>query len=633
MHGRLEYGHGRARAEDQISDLSRDARTIMVGSLLNRVDSDWVRKWFEPVGPVAAVRVIRDRRGVSRGNAYVEFDNIEDVPKALLMGGRTMCTRHPACACSGYPVTVARSGAEANYAKDAEEEEAKALIPDTLYFGDLPDGFSEDDVRSLAGALGGVTDVRLHRGNPKDAAAASASAAGSGASEASSAQQSGLLWAEVKFSAEEIAAVALQALANRPVGGKALIMGVMRVDGDVQRPDGRIFAPWDPEKTRLSAAQKAEFIQKLTHQTQDAAMSLSQKVGSAGITYASAAAALPVVGPSGNIISGHVEDEGDGGENPHLRGAPSACFVIENLFTDDTWRELDFGPAARGESLRVLVKDDVVGECDRKGTVLHAKLLRPGRALDGRRAVPGPARSKPAEPTEAAAGDSAPPAKRMRPDAAAEACDAAPAGSANGSVAASAAAAVEEPGAAAAADPAAPVVLVGPDAGSVADVGVAGLEEDEATISAGRVAIMMESRELAQAAAMAAAGRYYGGRRITVRYIPEVDYVQLYPEAARRVEKQAEKIRRRERRQKRKREEEEARARGDDARRSDRGDGHSGVHTSSSSSRAHEGYSRASSSAGGGADRRGDRRHGYSDYSGGRDGGGYGRSGGYGRRR
>lgn len=80
---------------------------------------------------------------------------------------------------------------------------------------------------------------------------------------------------------------------------------------------------------------------------------------------------------------------------------------------------------------------------------------------------------------------------------------------------------------------------------------------------------MMESREAGVDAAEALAGRFYGGRLVRVAYIPEVDYVQLYPEAARMAELQAEKALRRARRREQRKAEEAARrgAGGSDARR------------------------------------------------------------------
>lgn len=121
---------------------------MLVSSFVQRVDEIWLRHWFEQVGPVAGVRILRDRRGVSRGQAYVEFENLADLPKALLLHGQLMCTNHEACTCSGFPISVQRSGAEANYAKAAEDEGIKRVRVNDVYIGSLPTSIT--DVRCLA---------------------------------------------------------------------------------------------------------------------------------------------------------------------------------------------------------------------------------------------------------------------------------------------------------------------------------------------------------------------------------------------------------------------------------------------------------------------------------------------------
>lgn len=128
----------------QIEDLTRDARTVFVGSLVQRADEEWVRKYFEQAGPVEVVRVIRDRHGRSRGHAYVEFTNLDDIPKVLILHGQPMCMTHEGCTCSGFPVVVQPSGAERNYAKSAADDDA-ALIKTAkrTYIGNVPTGIPE----------------------------------------------------------------------------------------------------------------------------------------------------------------------------------------------------------------------------------------------------------------------------------------------------------------------------------------------------------------------------------------------------------------------------------------------------------------------------------------------------------
>lgn len=53
------------------------------------------------MGPVADVRLVRDRAGTSKGFGYVEFRDLETVPSALLLNGQKFCSKHRVSAPSG----------------------------------------------------------------------------------------------------------------------------------------------------------------------------------------------------------------------------------------------------------------------------------------------------------------------------------------------------------------------------------------------------------------------------------------------------------------------------------------------------------------------------------------------------
>lgn len=60
--------------------LERDQRTVFVGQLVMRANERKVQKYFEAVGPVVNVKLIKDRGGFSKGFGYVEFEKLESVP-------------------------------------------------------------------------------------------------------------------------------------------------------------------------------------------------------------------------------------------------------------------------------------------------------------------------------------------------------------------------------------------------------------------------------------------------------------------------------------------------------------------------------------------------------------------------
>lgn len=177
----------------------------------------------------------------------------------------------------------------------------------------------------------------------------------------------------------------------------------MREDGDVQAMDGTVFDPNNPSIVRLSAAQRAQVMQNLAGMTHSAAQALTAHAAGAGaslrlapgvntqgplpiaLALASstqglgAAVGAPSSGGADMGNSLDAEEAAAAGALPvePPRGLPSPCLRVENLFTRRSVRNLDFGPSARGEDLRVLLKDDIVGAADRHGHVLHSALVEP----------------------------------------------------------------------------------------------------------------------------------------------------------------------------------------------------------------------------------------------------------------
>ena len=61
--------------------MTKDQRTVFVSQLVIKADERDVRKFFEKVGPVKQVIMIRDKyTNRHKGFAYVEMKNLDSIP-------------------------------------------------------------------------------------------------------------------------------------------------------------------------------------------------------------------------------------------------------------------------------------------------------------------------------------------------------------------------------------------------------------------------------------------------------------------------------------------------------------------------------------------------------------------------
>jgi RNA-binding protein 23/39 len=152
--------------ERELLDLTRDARTVFVSQLVLRAQESDLKYYFEQVGRVAQVRLLSDKYGKSRGIGYVEFEDLETVPKALVLNGQKFCMKHSGCVCSGFPISIKPSQVEKNYAFMAEKEggsSVSANIDKRVYILGLPFSVTEEELRKVveAGNFGVVDRVSV----------------------------------------------------------------------------------------------------------------------------------------------------------------------------------------------------------------------------------------------------------------------------------------------------------------------------------------------------------------------------------------------------------------------------------------------------------------------------------------
>jgi RNA-binding protein 39 len=96
-------------------ELTRDHRTIFVGQLTQKVRERDLETFFSTMGKLEHVLLIKDKfTNKSKGFAYVEYSNLEDIPKVLMMNGQVPPFQ-------SFPIMIKASEAEKNFAarKDA----------------------------------------------------------------------------------------------------------------------------------------------------------------------------------------------------------------------------------------------------------------------------------------------------------------------------------------------------------------------------------------------------------------------------------------------------------------------------------------------------------------------------------
>ncbi|KAL4527618.1 hypothetical protein Ndes2526B_g08705 [Nannochloris sp. 'desiccata'] len=133
--------------EEEQRKLERTYRTVQVYNLNLRAEEHDVFQFFKQAGPVADIKIIKDRKsGRSKGFAYVEFQERDSVIAALSLSGQPVL---------GQPVMVKMSEAEKNLAWEA----AQAAKKQAASMSAVADAMA-------AGAAGGPTFTTTTAGRP-----------------------------------------------------------------------------------------------------------------------------------------------------------------------------------------------------------------------------------------------------------------------------------------------------------------------------------------------------------------------------------------------------------------------------------------------------------------------------------
>lgn len=326
-------------------ELTRDARTVFVTQLQVRAGERDVRAYFEQVGGVEDVSLIKDRSGKSKGFGYVEFSDLDSVPKALMLNGQKFCMKHPACSCSGFPLSIKPSEAEKNYAAMAEKAGGAAggvRSEHRVFVGNLAPEVTEGDLKTIAEAIGAVDRVALLRDER-------------GATRG---------YASVTFATVDAANVAMQTLHNLELQGRRIQVGKLNSVGDIVAANGERLSIDVGAGKALSAQARAALMSQLAGMTTQAMQSLGSTLMAAAASSNDMALASHVpVAMSAMQSVGAVP----GGIIPASRSGPTPCLLLKNMFDATKETSPDWDKE---------IGEEVTEECSKYGRVVYCHVVR-----------------------------------------------------------------------------------------------------------------------------------------------------------------------------------------------------------------------------------------------------------------
>ncbi|KAI8818017.1 RNA binding motif protein 39b [Fimicolochytrium jonesii] len=136
----------------ELDEYERDKRTVFVMQLAARLKQEELYDFFLPAGKVRDARIISDRNSrKSKGVGYVEFYDVESVPKAIAMSEQKLL---------GIPIIVQHTESEKNRIAAEAEAAARAEAPITrLYVGSLHFNLTESDLKDVFEPFGPIDRV------------------------------------------------------------------------------------------------------------------------------------------------------------------------------------------------------------------------------------------------------------------------------------------------------------------------------------------------------------------------------------------------------------------------------------------------------------------------------------------
>jgi len=328
-HGGRDRGHYRRertppevvaqrQRKREMERLERDTRTVFVFNVSTKATEREVYTFFSEGGTVVDVRLITDKfTGKSKGFAYVEFQDRNDVPKAMAMSGQILL---------GQPVMVKASEAEKNLAWEAGRNQRATGAPVGVGGGPtrinvaaLHKDVTDGDLRSIFEPFGFIEFIET-KPDPQNSAQG---------------------FAVLQFAKTADAVKAVSQLNGLELAGQRISVSIAPVDTTVQV----VSEMDDGEGLKLNAQSRAALMARLSGKLGDEA----PKPALPQAPRPLAAAAAPQVAHQGLL----------GPASP----IPTPCLMLSNLF-DPAEEE--------GDGWHVEIGEDVQQECEAKfGKVAH----------------------------------------------------------------------------------------------------------------------------------------------------------------------------------------------------------------------------------------------------------------------
>ncbi|GMH41513.1 hypothetical protein BSKO_09423 [Bryopsis sp. KO-2023] len=331
--------------EREMRELERDTRTIFAYNLNLKAEDRDIYEFFSKAGKVIDVKIIMDRNTrKSKGFAYVEFENQEDVLNALALTGQVLM---------GQAVMVKASEAEKNLAWEAQQQQqqnqaaAAALLgtglgtstgPCKLCISSLHVGIQENDLRKIFEPFGELDFIQV----VKDS---------SGASQG---------YGYVQFKLMSDATKAMQQLNGLEIVGTPLRVQIASVSSADVGMAG--LGELDEEDEmgggmRLSSHARAALMNRLAN---SAGLQPTSAFGVPNVTSGVAGMSMmPAQVQHPSVPNPMALDQGLLGPASPI---PTQCLLIKNMFNPETETE----PSWESD-----IEDEVKEECSKYGEVLH----------------------------------------------------------------------------------------------------------------------------------------------------------------------------------------------------------------------------------------------------------------------
>ena len=346
-----------ARRKREIDDLTKDQRTVFVSQLTAKVNEGMIRDFFEQIGTVNNIIMIRDKNsGKHKGFAYVEMLDLEAIPNCLLFNNAVPDFQK-------FPILVKASEAEKNFnakkdttalTKPGEIKERTGVMggdPDCrLYIGNIHVQINEIALKTVLEQFGPTENVNLHRDEM-------------GTSKG---------FAFIRYTSPESALLALSNLAGVELAGRALKVGRV-IDNSVQPAMGTLPTMgmgMGMGMGMMESTGTASANWKLDDDDGGTGMQLNSSSRAMLMAKLGQAAGIQVPSATMPPTDGNYVMYGLPGVPPAppapavplIAGVPSMCFMIRNMFDASEEGEDDWD---------VAIKEDVSEECSKYGTVEH----------------------------------------------------------------------------------------------------------------------------------------------------------------------------------------------------------------------------------------------------------------------